>query len=106
MSLVFTLFAATASPAPVASPAGPDGASEAPAPIVDPRRTRRTRFVDAAPLDIPGTGARAAGSWAGAVQVGWPWFALRAQVGVARRLALLLEVETALARRWRPAFGV
>ncbi len=90
-----------------ASPVPEDSSSRvAPAPVTDPRQARRVRFVDAAPLDVLGTGARAAGGWAGAVQLGWPWWSLRGQVGVAPRLALLGEVETALARRWRPALGV
>ena len=101
--------------APVPKDSEDPGAAAAPVPkdssVVAPtaasaRQARRVRFVDAAPLDVLGTGARARGGWAGAVQLGWPWFSARGQVGVARRLALVLEVETALARRWRPAFGV
>lgn len=91
------------------TPVPADSSAPAPAPppaTPDARAARRGRFVDAAPLAILGAGARQRGEWAAGVQVGWPWFGLRGQLGVARRLALLLEVETALARRWRPAAGV
>jgi hypothetical protein len=93
---------------PVSADGQARGVASVPAdrPAPDPRRLRRVRFVDAAPLDILGSGARAPGGWAAGVQLGWPWFGLRAQVGVARRLALLLEAETALGQRWRPALGV
>lgn len=107
MSPVLALVLAAA--APVREPPVP-GDRPAPGPGDrpggDPRAARRVRFVDAGPLDIVGTGARARGGWAAGLQLGWPWFGLRAQVGVASRLAVLLEVETALAQRWRPAVGL
>ena len=107
------------SPVPEASPPVPEATPEAtPTPVPeasppvpadsppDPRQARRTRFAEAAAFDIVGTGARRRGAWAAGVQLGYPWFGLRAQVGVVPRLALLFEVETAMARRWRPALGL
>lgn len=84
-------------------PAGPPTPPDRPA---DRRRARRTRFIAAAPFDLVGGGARERGAWAAAVQLGYPWFGLRAQLGVRPRLTVLAEVETALARRWRPALGL
>ena len=94
-------------PVPAASPPVPAASPPVPAASPpDPRLARRTRFAEAAAFDIVGTGARRRGAWAAGVQLGYPWFGLRAQVGVVPRLALLLEVETAMARRWRPALGL
>lgn len=76
-----------------------DGPAEA-------RRARRTRFGESAAFDLIGGGARRRGAWAAGVQLGYPWFGLRAQVGVVPRLAVIAEVETALAQRWRPAVGI
>jgi len=90
-------------------PASPAAAASARLPVgrpEDARRLRRARYAEAAAFDLVGGGARRRGAWAAAVQLGYPWFGLRAQVGVLPRLAVLAEVETALARRWRPALGI
>ncbi len=68
------------------------------------KSARRTRFAESAPFDVVGGGSRP-GAWAGAVQVGYPWQTLRFQYG-ARLLTPLVEFETALFRRFRPAIGL
>ncbi len=66
--------------------------------------SRRTRFAESAPFDVVGGGSRP-GAWAGAVQIGYPWQTLRFQYG-ARVLTPMVEFETALFRRFRPAVGL
>ncbi|MGB1276263.1 MAG: hypothetical protein ACPG77_10990, partial [Nannocystaceae bacterium] len=66
---------------------------------------RKTRFAESAAFDIVGGGSRK-GTWAGAVQAGYPWQALRFQYGVHRTLTTLVEMDTALFRRFRPAVGL
>jgi len=48
----------------------------------------------------------APGAWATVVQGGWPWSGLRAQVGLAPRLTLVGEVDTAIFRRIQPSAGL
>lgn len=62
-------------------------------------------YGDNAALDMLGGGAHQ-GRWAASAQGGWAWSAVRAQYGVASRLALVAQVETALGARWQPAAGV
>lgn len=99
MSLVLALALALVQPTAPATSVAADGPAEA-------RRARRTRFGESAAFDLIGGGARRRGAWAAGVQLGYPWFGLRAQVGVVPRLAVIAEVETALAQRWRPALGI
>jgi len=100
-----------AAPVPPDSPAtpAPSDSTAAPVPPDSPaarRRARRTRFSESAPFDLVSSGARRRGAWAAAVQLGYPWFGLRAQLGLLPRLAILADLETALAQRWRPAIGI
>ncbi len=69
------------------------------------RDNPRTRFLESAPFDLAGGGARP-GRWGVELSGGWPWSRLRAQVGLAHGLTPLLEFETALGRRFRPAIGL
>ena len=95
-------------PEPSASPSvRSDSAVPGPADSPAGRRSaRRQRFSEAAPVDLVSGGARRRGAWAAGVQLGYPWFGVRAQVGVVPRLAILADLETALAQRWRPAIGI
>ncbi len=51
-------------------------------------------------------GGPAKGAWGVSVQGGYPWFTLRALVGVGARLAPLFELETALGRRFTTSLGL
>lgn len=51
-------------------------------------------------------GGPAKGAWGVSVQAGYPWFSLRALLGVGHRLAPLLEVESALGRRFAFSAGL
>ncbi len=51
-------------------------------------------------------GGPAKGAWGVSVQGGYPWFTLRALVGVGTRLAPLFELETALGRRFTTSLGL
>lgn len=61
--------------------------------------------VNAAVVDAVG-GAPARGDYVLSVQGGWAFSALRAQVGLTKRLALVSEVESVLFLRNRPMLGV
>ncbi|MCB9755202.1 MAG: hypothetical protein H6713_35130 [Myxococcales bacterium] len=87
------------------SVAGADAGGDAKATRAAARVARRTRFAESAPVDVVGGGSRA-GTWAGAVQIGYPWQTLRLQVGAWRTLTPLVELEAALFRRFRPAVGL
>ncbi len=60
---------------------------------------------DSAAFDVVGGGS-ARGAWAVGLQGGWPWFEARAQVGLAKGWTPLLEVESALFRRWHASVGI
>jgi len=51
-------------------------------------------------------GVSSEGRWAASISGGYPWSALRVQLGLRHGLSPLFEVQMALARRWRPAFGL
>ena len=84
--------------------------SQAPSPPAVPAAADSARVV-LLPLsrgllaDVVAGGA-GAGGWGVTVQGGYAWSALRGYYGVGHRLALLADVETALAVRWRPALGL
>lgn len=65
----------------------------------------RTRLLDAAPFDLAGGGGRP-GDWAVELSGGWPWSRLRAQASFVHGLTPIVEFETALGRRFRPALGL
>lgn len=65
----------------------------------------KTRFLDAAPFDLVGGGSPR-GDWALEISAGWPWQRLRAQLGVGHGLTPIIEVDSILARRFRPALGL
>ncbi len=46
------------------------------------------------------------GVWTVGLQGGYPWQTLRGQVGIGKGLAPIVELETALFRRWRPSVGL
>lgn len=113
MSLAFAL--SLAHPDPLgegdfgepSDPVHEDDTSKAPAASrdhVDPGDPR-TRMLESAPFDLAGGGARP-GDWAVELSGGWPWSRVRAQVGLAHGLTPLVELETALGRRFRPALGL
>ena len=58
-----------------------------------------------ASLDVLGGGSDP-GAWAVGVRAGWPWMAIRAQVGLRGGVTPLLELDTALFRRWQPSLGI
>lgn len=64
-----------------------------------------------APLEVSSTGAvltggSAPGAWDVGAAVGFPWTRMRAQWGRSGGWTPLVEVDTALFSRWRPAVGV
>ncbi len=62
-------------------------------------------FAESAVKDMLGGGAKV-GRWGITLQGGWAWSAARAQLGVANRLSVLFQFETALGVRFQPAAGV
>ncbi|MBK8262231.1 MAG: hypothetical protein IPK80_12955 [Nannocystis sp.] len=52
------------------------------------------------------SGVSKPGRWLTNVSAGYPWWSARLQLGLPRGLSPLLEVNTALGRRWRPAVGL
>ncbi|PRP90436.1 hypothetical protein ENSA5_65280 [Enhygromyxa salina] len=109
-----------AEPASAAEPANAEPATaKAPPPAAEPADARpptgtrdhvdagnpRTRLLESAPFDLVGGGGRP-GDWAVELSGGWPWQRLRAQMSFAHGLTPLVELETALGRRWRPAVGL
>ncbi|MBN93302.1 MAG: hypothetical protein CL928_04410 [Deltaproteobacteria bacterium] len=46
------------------------------------------------------------GAWSTGVQGGWPWSGLRAQLGLAQRVTLVGELDTAVFRRFQPSAGL
>lgn len=58
-----------------------------------------------ASLDILGGGSDP-GAWAVGVRAGWPWFAVRGQVGLPGGVTPLIEVDSAVFRRWQPSLGI
>jgi hypothetical protein len=66
---------------------------------------RRTRMLESAVFDVVGGGSRK-GDWALELSAGFPWQRLRVQVGAGRGLTPLVELDTVLGRRFRPAAGL
>lgn len=66
---------------------------------------RRTRWLESAPFDLVGGGSRR-GDWAVELSAGFPWQRVRAQLGVGRGLTPLVELDSVLGRRFRPAAGL
>ncbi len=52
------------------------------------------------------SGVSGEGRWLVGASAGYPWSGLRAQLGLRHGLSPLVEVDTALGRRWRPAAGL
>ncbi len=51
-------------------------------------------------------GVSSEGRWLASATAGYPWWGVRLQLGLRHGLSPLVEVQTALARRWRPAAGL
>jgi len=100
------VFSAFALAAVVSSELG--GAATEPVASVPPSPVTSLRLLlptDPVVLDQL-AGGPAKGAWGVSVQGGYPWFTLRALVGVGARLAPLLELETALGRRFTTSLGL
>jgi len=67
--------------------------------------TKRTRYLESAPFDVVGGGSRK-GDWAVELSGGTPWQRVRTQLGIGKGLTTLIEMDTVLGRRFRPAAGV
>jgi hypothetical protein len=80
----------TQAPAPERDHSGPD---------------KRTRLLESAAFDLVSGGSRR-GDWALELSGGFPWQRVRVQVGVGKRLTPLVEMDTTLGRRIRPAAGL
>lgn len=52
------------------------------------------------------SGVSSEGRWLASATAGYPWWGVRLQLGLRHGLSPLVEVQTALARRWRPAAGL
>lgn len=52
------------------------------------------------------SGIPATGAWSVAGQAGFPWYALRGQVGIGGKWAPVVEVRSALLARWEPTLGI
>jgi len=52
------------------------------------------------------SGVSSSGRWLASATAGYPWWGVRLQLGFRHGLSPLVEVQTALARRWRPAAGL
>lgn len=66
---------------------------------------RKTRFLESAPFDLVGGGSRR-GDWAVELSAGFPWQRLRGQLGVGWGLTPIVELDSVLGRRFRPALGL
>ncbi len=51
-------------------------------------------------------GVSSEGRWQASATAGYPWWGVRLQLGLRHGLSPVVEVQTALARRWRPAAGL
>jgi len=94
-------------PSPAPDPAPVDDAE---GPAAGPRNhvvagDKHTRMLESAPFDLVGGGGRP-GDWGLELSGGYPWQRLRAQMSFAHGLTPIVELESALARRWRPAVGL
>jgi len=58
-----------------------------------------------ASFDVLGGGSDK-GAWAVGLQGGWPWFGARFQVGLAHNWTPIVDLDTALGRRWQPSVGI
>ncbi len=115
MSLLsLSLLVALASPNPASESTDDGAASSVTTPTATPAKGEkdhvdpgdpRTRFLESAPFDLVGGGSRK-GDWAVEASAGFPWQRVRAQLGVGRGLTPLLELDSVLARRFRPAAGL
>lgn len=108
--LVFTPSPAHARPQPP-TPEIESDAADAPEPESAPEQghidaaDRHTRLLESAPFDLAGGGGRP-GDWAVELSGGWPWTRARAQLSLVHGLTPIVEFETALGRRFRPALGL
>ncbi|MCB9565761.1 MAG: hypothetical protein H6710_00785 [Myxococcales bacterium] len=103
------------------APAGPaDAAASASAPATSTPEVAEVPDEEAPPsphtrglgVDVESVAHQAAagfsgdGRWQVGASAGYPWWGARAQLGVGHGLSTAVELQSALARRWRPAIGL